>query len=60
MDNFEWTYGYQMSFGLYSVDFVDPKRTRRQRLSAVWYRKCIDANAIVDDLAKDEQLASHL
>jgi beta-glucosidase len=36
LDNFEWTFGFRVRFGLYHVDFDTQKRT--PRLSARWYR----------------------
>ncbi|XP_041976042.1 myrosinase 1-like [Aricia agestis] len=37
IDNFEWFDGYNTKFGLYEVDFEDPARSRRPRLSAHHY-----------------------
>ncbi|XP_026728521.1 cytosolic beta-glucosidase-like [Trichoplusia ni] len=37
MDNFEWMTGYTVQFGLYSVNFTDPMRTRTPRTSAKYY-----------------------
>ncbi|CAD0205295.1 unnamed protein product [Chrysodeixis includens] len=37
MDNFEWRSGYTVQFGLYSVNFTDPLRTRTPRTSARYY-----------------------
>uniref|UniRef100_A0A914XGY9 beta-glucosidase n=1 Tax=Plectus sambesii TaxID=2011161 RepID=A0A914XGY9_9BILA len=48
LDNFEWSEGYTMLFGIHSVDFNDPKRPRHPKLSASWYKSCIRANAVVD------------
>ncbi|CAK1543471.1 unnamed protein product [Leptosia nina] len=46
MDSFEWIGGYQSTFGLYDVDFNDPKRPRRPRLSAKYYACVIDTNSL--------------
>lgn len=37
MNNFEWLSGYTIKYGLYSVDFSDPNRTRTPRESAHFY-----------------------
>lgn len=39
LDNFEWTSGYTLQFGLHHVDYDTLKRT--PRLSAAWYRQFI-------------------
>ncbi|KAJ1428758.1 Glycosyl hydrolases family 1, N-terminal conserved site [Sesbania bispinosa] len=39
LDNFEWTYGYTVRFGLHYVDYVTLNRT--PRLSAFWYKNFI-------------------
>ncbi|CAH0717636.1 unnamed protein product, partial [Brenthis ino] len=41
LDNFEWNDGYRSKFGLYQVDFEDPKRPRRPRASAHYYKRVI-------------------
>ncbi|XP_075985448.1 myrosinase 1-like [Anticarsia gemmatalis] len=41
MDNFEWTNGYSVKYGLYQVDFADPLRTRTARASARYYANVI-------------------
>ncbi|CAI8611448.1 unnamed protein product [Vicia faba] len=40
LDNFEWTYGFSVKFGLYHVDFTTQKRT--PKLSASWYKHFIE------------------
>jgi beta-glucosidase len=45
MDNFEWTFGYTVRFGLYHVDFDAPERTRTPRASARWYRSFLTGPA---------------
>ncbi|KAL6652396.1 hypothetical protein ACP70R_011321 [Stipagrostis hirtigluma subsp. patula] len=37
MDNFEWTFGYSVRFGLYHVNFDTQERT--PRMSARWYQE---------------------
>ncbi|KAI5414650.1 variant 2, Beta-glucosidase 46 [Lathyrus oleraceus] len=39
LDNFEWTYGFSVKFGLYHVDFSTQKRT--PKLSASWFKHFI-------------------
>ncbi|CAH0597137.1 unnamed protein product [Chrysodeixis includens] len=54
IDNFEWVDGYHSKFGLYEIDFSDPKRTRTPRLSAHWYKKVIKAHSLDVTATKDE------
>ena len=44
LDNFEWSHGYSMRFGIVHVDFETQKRTLKD--SAKWYRRTIASNAI--------------
>ncbi|CAH0597133.1 unnamed protein product [Chrysodeixis includens] len=46
MDNFEWGDGYTTKFGLYEVDFEDPKRTRTPRESAYYYASIIKNHSL--------------
>ncbi len=46
LDNFEWAYGYSKRFGLIYVDYST--RQRIPKASALWYRRVIEANALVD------------
>ncbi|XP_026727748.1 lactase-phlorizin hydrolase-like, partial [Trichoplusia ni] len=46
MDNFEWVDGYAPKFGLYEVDFTDPKRTRTPRQSAYYYASVIAQHSL--------------
>ncbi|XP_075985586.1 myrosinase 1-like [Anticarsia gemmatalis] len=46
MDNFEWSSGYLVSYGLYSVDFTSPNRTRTPRDSARFYYSVIRTRSI--------------
>ncbi|KAI4298657.1 hypothetical protein L6164_032190 [Bauhinia variegata] len=39
LDNFEWTYGYTIRFGLHHVDYGTLNRTGR--MSAIWYKEFI-------------------
>ena len=44
MDNFEWSEGYQLRFGLVHVDYATQKRTPKD--SYHWYQKVIAANGV--------------
>jgi len=45
LDNFEWSDGLKMRYGLYRVDFNTQRRT--PKLSASFYREVIGQNAVV-------------
>lgn len=42
-----YTFIFRAKFGLFEVDYDDDKRTRRARLSALWYKNLI-ANRTLD------------
>ncbi|KAM3955838.1 myrosinase 1-like [Aphomia sociella] len=46
MDNFEWADGFVPKFGLYQVDFDDPKRPRSPRKSAYYYAEVIKRRSL--------------
>ncbi|CAH2097431.1 unnamed protein product [Euphydryas editha] len=56
MDNFEWSDGYSVKFGMYDVDFHSPNRTRTPRSSADYYASVVKShsldvnNKIIDEL----------
>jgi beta-glucosidase len=45
LDNFEWSHGYRMRFGLVHVDYDTQARTLRD--SAFWYRDVIARNGLL-------------
>ncbi|XP_077298459.1 myrosinase 1-like [Arctopsyche grandis] len=49
MDNFEWLEGYTERFGLYYVDFNDPRRPRTPKASALYYKSVLDSRTIERD-----------
>ncbi|KAG2573327.1 hypothetical protein PVAP13_7KG241000 [Panicum virgatum] len=55
LDNFEWTFGYRVRFGLYHVDFDTQERT--PRMSARWYRSFLTGSASAA-LTADEAAAA--
>ncbi len=44
MDNFEWSHGYHMRFGIVHVDYDTLERTPKD--SAYWYRDVIARNGL--------------
>ena len=46
MDNFEWTKGYNIKFGLYYVDFKTLHRI--PKLSAKWYTSFLSYNSQIN------------
>ncbi|XP_070661911.1 beta-glucosidase 47-like isoform X2 [Malus domestica] len=44
LDNFEWTSGYTVRFGLHHVDYATLKRN--QRLSAAWYKQFVSNHTV--------------
>uniref|UniRef100_A0A2H1V873 SFRICE_008433 n=1 Tax=Spodoptera frugiperda TaxID=7108 RepID=A0A2H1V873_SPOFR len=49
MDNFEWDSGLGAKFGLFEVDFDDEQRTRKAKLSALWYKDFIAQRSLDPD-----------
>ncbi|XP_045455657.1 myrosinase 1-like [Melitaea cinxia] len=59
-DNFEWLDGYTTKFGLYEVDFEDPKRIRTPRTSAYYYACAIKHRTFdVPDECFDPEYVRH-
>ncbi|XP_054261940.1 myrosinase 1 [Macrosteles quadrilineatus] len=48
LDNFEWLAGYTERFGLCYVDFDDPKRPRKKKQSAEYFKKMIATRELPD------------
>ncbi|MCC5814404.1 MAG: beta-glucosidase [Leptospira sp.] len=46
MDNFEWHYGYEKTFGLVHVDYKSKELTRTPKDSAHWYGKVCRENKL--------------
>lgn len=44
MDDFDWDYGYDSTFGLYQVDFNDPARHRIAKDSVEYFKQLIVSN----------------
>ena len=49
LDNFEWSWGYSMRFGIVHLDYQTQRRTLRD--SAHWYRDVIARNGLGDGAA---------
>lgn len=50
MDNFEWTFGYSMRFGLVHINYDTQERTPKP--SAYWYRKLMEQNRLTDQVSE--------
>ena len=48
LDNFEWSFGYTMKFGLVQVDFSSPNRTRTPKQSSKYIAKVARQNGFVE------------
>lgn len=48
LDNFEWSFGYSMKFGLVQVDFNSPNRTRTPKQSSRFIAKIARDNGFVE------------
>ncbi|XP_045765371.1 myrosinase 1-like [Maniola jurtina] len=46
MDDFEWSDGYRVKFGLFHVDFTNPERKRTPKLSALNYKEIVRTRRI--------------
>ena len=49
LDNFEWMQGYSEHFGLYYVNFTDPRRPRTPKASAAYFTSIIENNGFYRD-----------
>ncbi|XP_050671481.1 myrosinase 1-like isoform X2 [Leptidea sinapis] len=61
IDTFEWLDGYSTTFGLFDVDFKDPKRHRYPRLSAFYYECIVNSNSldVPDECVSTEALTHY-
>ncbi|CAH2059641.1 unnamed protein product, partial [Iphiclides podalirius] len=53
MDNFEWSFGYVLRFGIYEIDVDDPERKRFPKKSALVYKEIIRSRIIDYDFDVD-------
>jgi len=44
MDKFEWALGYSERFGLFHIDYSDPKHKRTPKASAKFYAQVVKNN----------------
>jgi len=44
MDNFEWSEGYRMRFGIVYVDYITQKRIPKR--SALWFKDFLNARQL--------------
>ncbi|XP_011297533.1 myrosinase 1 [Fopius arisanus] len=56
LDNFEWLQGYKFPYGLVSVDFNHPNRTRTLKWSALWLANTTTRGELVDKTSFDSYL----
>lgn len=48
MDNFEWSSGYKMKFGIYHIDRQNGTLNRIPKLSGIWFRDFLRNGSSVD------------
>ncbi|CAH2059642.1 unnamed protein product, partial [Iphiclides podalirius] len=53
MDNFEWSFGYSLRFGIYEIHVDDPERKRFPKKSALVYKEIIRSRIIDYDFDVD-------
>merc|ERR1712130_820309 len=49
LDNFEWSFGYSLKFGLVNVDFSSENKTRSPKLSSRYLAKLASTNGFVPE-----------
>ncbi|CAH2248826.1 jg7542 [Pararge aegeria aegeria] len=60
IDNFEWSSGLSIKFGLFEVDFDDENRKRTARASALWYKKLISTRMLDSNDDDIPELVEHI
>lgn len=58
LDNFEWSDGYTQKYGLFSVDYTDPERTRTPKLSSEIITEIFKTKIVSDTFLNNGKVVS--